>query len=155
MLKFKWRIKILQQRMLGVFLAQDSVFRRNTPVDAQRIIQDADTAVRFRMIEVVTLVLEDGRFAQYGKTVCKAPRHKKLAMILLRQFHGHMLPVSRTLPLRMSTATSSTAPFTQRTSLLCVYGGRWKCSPRITPYDDMLSLSCTKLIFPTFSSNSR
>ena len=95
-LKFKWRIKILQQRMLGVFLAQDSVFRRNTPVDAQRIIQDADTTVRFRMIEVVTLVLEDGRFAQYGKTVRKAPRHKKLAMILLRQLHGHMLPVSRT-----------------------------------------------------------
>lgn len=89
-LKFKWRIKILQQRMLGVFFAQDSVFRRNTPVDAQRIIQDADTTVRFRMIEVVTLVLEDGRFAQYGKTVCKAPWHKKLAMILLRQFHGHM-----------------------------------------------------------------
>ena len=58
-LKFKWRIKILQQRMLGVFLAQDSVFRRNTPVDAQRIIQDADTTVRFRMIEVVTLVLEN------------------------------------------------------------------------------------------------
>ena len=63
--------------MLGVFLAQDSLFRRDTPVDAQRIIQDADTAVRFRVIEVVTLVLEDGRFAQYGKTVRKAPRHKK------------------------------------------------------------------------------
>lgn len=75
-LKFKWRIKILQQRMLGVFFAQDSLFRRDTPVDAQRIIQDADTAVRFRMIEVVALVLEDSRFTQYGEAVCKTARHK-------------------------------------------------------------------------------
>ena len=48
--------------MLGVLLAQDGLFCRNVPVNAQRIIQNADTSVRFRMIEVVTLVLEDGRF---------------------------------------------------------------------------------------------
>ena len=63
--------------MLGVLLAQDGLFCRNVPVNAQRIIQNADTSVRFRMIEVVTLVLEDGRFTQYGKTVRKTARHKK------------------------------------------------------------------------------
>lgn len=84
----KRRIKILQQRMLGILLAQDSLFRRNAPVNTQRIIQNADTTVRFRMIEVVTLVLEDGRFAQYGKTMRKTPRHKKLAMVFFRQFHS-------------------------------------------------------------------
>jgi hypothetical protein len=45
----KWRIKILQQRMLGILLAQDSLFRRNTPVNTQRIIQNADASVRFRI----------------------------------------------------------------------------------------------------------
>ena len=92
----KRRIKILQQRMLGVFLAQDSLLRRNSPVNTQRIIQNADTTVRFRMIEVVTLVLEDGRFAQYGKAMRKAPWHKKLAMVFFRQFHSYMLSVGWT-----------------------------------------------------------
>lgn len=82
--------------MLGVLLAQDGLFCRNVPVNAQRIIQNADTSIRFRMIEVVTLVLEDGRLAQYGKAVRKTARHKKLPMVFFRQFHSHMLSVSRT-----------------------------------------------------------
>lgn len=75
-LKFKRRIKIFHQRMLGVFFAQDGLFRRNAPVNIQRIIQNADASVCFRVIKVVALVLEDGRFAQYGKTVRKTARHK-------------------------------------------------------------------------------
>ena len=43
----KRRIKILQQRMLGVFLTQDSVFRRNTPVNTQRIVQNAVKFLHF------------------------------------------------------------------------------------------------------------
>ena len=106
--------------MLGILLAQDSVFRRNTPVNTQRIIQNADTTVRFRMIEVVTLVLEDGRFAQYGKAVRKTPRHKKLAMVFFRQFHSYMLSVGRTSFADVLQPRPAQHHFTQRTSLLCV-----------------------------------
>ena len=62
--------------MLRVLFAQDGVFGWNAPVNTQRFIQYADTSVRFRMVEIVTLVLEDGCFAQYRKTVGK-PRGMK------------------------------------------------------------------------------
>lgn len=82
--------------MLGILFAQDSLLRRNSPVNTQRIVQNADASVCFRVIEIVALVLEDSRFTQYGKAVRKTPRHKKLAMVFFRQFHSYMLSVSRT-----------------------------------------------------------
>ena len=84
------------------------------------------------MIELITLVLEYSCLGKDSETMCKAFRDKELAMIILGQFHNHMLAVVGD-PLRMSTAISSTLPFTLRTNLLWVKGGRWKCKPRITP----------------------
>ena len=88
-------LKILQQRMSGILFAQNGFFYRNPPVDTQRFIQNADTTVRFGMIEIVALVLEDGCFAQYRKTVGKTLRNEELPMVFFRQFHSHVLSVSR------------------------------------------------------------
>lgn len=57
--------------MLGILLAQDSLFRRNAPINVWRIVRNVDISVYFRMIEVVALVLKDGRFTQYDKSVRK------------------------------------------------------------------------------------
>ena len=58
-------------------------------------------------------------------------------------------------PLRMSTATSHTAPRMTRTSFACECSPACQWSPRRTPREDWLSLSCTKCTGATFSQNSR
>ena len=58
--------------MLCVFLRQQSFICRNAPINAQAIIYDAYATISFWMVELVTLVLEYGRFAQHGKAVCEA-----------------------------------------------------------------------------------
>ena len=93
--EYKRCFKVLQQRMFGILLTQDSFLRRYPPVDVQTFVQDADASVRFRMVEVVTLVLEHRRLAQHGKPVRKALRNEELPVVVLRQLHGHMLPVRR------------------------------------------------------------
>ena len=74
--------------MSGILFAQNGFFYRNPPVDTQRFIQNADTTVRFRMIEIVALVLEDGCFAQYRKSVGETLRDEELAVIVFGQFHA-------------------------------------------------------------------
>ena len=81
--------------MLRVLFTQDRLLRRYAPVDTQAFVQDTDPPVRFRMVEVVTLVLEHRRLAQHRKPVGKALRNKKLSVVLLRQLHCHVLPVRR------------------------------------------------------------
>ena len=82
--------------MLCVFLRQQSFICRNAPINGQAIIYDAYATISFWMVELVTLVLEYGRFAQHGKSVCEATGYKELAVIILGQFYSHMLAVSRT-----------------------------------------------------------
>ena len=79
--------------MLRILPAQYRLVRRDAPVNAQTFVQNADASVRFRMIEVVTLVLEHRRFAQHRKTMSEALRDEELPVIVLRQLHGHVLPV--------------------------------------------------------------
>ena len=116
--------------MPGIFFTQDGMISRYAPVNAKAGIKDADAAVGFGVIKVVTFVLEDGFRTQDGKSVGKAAGNEELAVVVFCQFDCHMLAISGT---SFADATSSTAPFTQRTSLLWVKGGRWKCSPRMTP----------------------
>ena len=47
------------------------------------------------MIELITLILEDGCFAQYSKTVSKSTRHKKLTVIVFSKFNCDVLTISR------------------------------------------------------------
>ena len=55
--------------MLRVFLTQYGVFRGYTPVYTQTAVQDADTPVRFGMVELITFILEHRRLAQHCETV--------------------------------------------------------------------------------------
>lgn len=55
----KWTIKVLQQVMLGIFLREDGMLGWYLPIDAESIIEDADTTISLWVIEVITLVLED------------------------------------------------------------------------------------------------
>ena len=48
------------------------------PIDTEGIIEDADTTIGFRMIEVITLVLEDGGLGEDGEAVGKTLRDKEL-----------------------------------------------------------------------------
>ena len=45
--------------MLRIFLGEISMFCWDLPIDTEGIIEDADSAIGFWMIEVITLVLED------------------------------------------------------------------------------------------------
>ena len=71
--------------MFGILLAHDGFFYGNPPVDAQTFIQDADSPVRFGMVEIIALVLENRRFAQDGKSVGKALGDEELAVIVFRE----------------------------------------------------------------------
>ena len=74
------------------------MLRRDAPVDAERSVEDADAAVGFGMVEVVALVLEDRRLAQYREPVREASWDEKLAVVVLAQFDGHVLPVGGASP---------------------------------------------------------
>ena len=58
LLVFKRTIKVLQYLMFRILLGKISVFRRNAPIDTKRFIQNRDTPISLRVIEVITLILE-------------------------------------------------------------------------------------------------
>ena len=65
----------------------------DAPVDTETAVQDADAAVGFGMVEVITLVLEHSLLAQDSEAVGEPPGDEELAMVVLAQFDGHVLPV--------------------------------------------------------------
>ena len=93
------------------------MFSWDFPINTEGIIKDRDTSTSLWMVEVITLVLED--FRENSETMSKALWNEELTMIIFCQFYSHMLAVSRGA-FTNSTATSSTLPFTQCTSLLGV-----------------------------------
>lgn len=58
----KRSINVLQHRMLRVSLRKISMFCWNLPINTESVVEDADASICFWMIEVITLVLEDGCF---------------------------------------------------------------------------------------------
>ena len=50
---FKRTFKVLQHFMFRILLGKISVFRRNAPIDSERIIQDRDATISLRVIEVI------------------------------------------------------------------------------------------------------
>ena len=82
--------------MLGVFVTEDGMGSGDVPVDTQGVIKDADASVRLGVIELITLVLEDGCLTEDGKAMGKAFGNKELPMVILCQFHCDMLTVCRT-----------------------------------------------------------
>ena len=48
--------------MLRIFFGEIGMFCWDFPIDTERVIEDADTSISLRMIEVITFVLEDCSF---------------------------------------------------------------------------------------------
>ena len=69
------------------------MFGWDFPINTEAIIKDRDTSIGFRMIEVITLVLEDGGLGEDGEAVGKALWDEELAMIVFCQFYSHMLAI--------------------------------------------------------------
>ena len=65
----------------------------NSPIDAESIIEDADTSICLWVIEVITLVLEDGCFLEDSETMSKALWNEELAMIIFCQLYSYMLAI--------------------------------------------------------------
>lgn len=79
--------------MLGVLIAQKRTLHRDAPVYAQRFIQDAYATIGLGVVELVTLVLEDGGLAEYGEAVGEALRDEELAMVVFGEFYSYVLTV--------------------------------------------------------------
>lgn len=74
----KWTIEVLEEGMVGVLLGEDGMIGGDVPIDAEGVIEDADTSISLGMIELITLVLEYRCVAQHCKAVGKAFRDEKL-----------------------------------------------------------------------------
>ncbi len=81
--------------MSRILIREQRTFRWDFPVYAQRIILDGYTAICFRRIKIIALILKDGCFAQHCKTVSEATRDKELTVVVLRQLYGDMTAISR------------------------------------------------------------
>ena len=82
--------------MARILFRQDGLVGGDAPVNAQRIVENADARVGLRVIELVTLILEHGRGRQHGKAVGKTLGDEELAVVVLGEFHGNMLSVGGT-----------------------------------------------------------
>ena len=65
-------------------------------IDAEGLVENGDSTVCLRCVEIVAFVLEHSCLAQHRKSVRKSMGDKELAVIVLRQFHGDVLAVCRT-----------------------------------------------------------
>ena len=63
------------------------------PIDTEGIIEDRDTSICFRMVEVITLVLEDGCLRKNGESMGKALWDEELDMVIFCQLYCHMLAI--------------------------------------------------------------
>ena len=85
--------EVLEEGVAGVFVAEDGLGGGDAPVDAEGVVEDADASVGLGVVELVTLVLEDGGLAQYGEAVGEALRDKELAVVVFGEFYGYVLAV--------------------------------------------------------------
>ena len=56
----EWRIEVFQHCMLCIFLREIGMLCRDSPIDAEGIIKNANATICLWVIEVITLVLKDG-----------------------------------------------------------------------------------------------
>lgn len=76
--------------MTEVFVREDGLLGRDSPVDAQALVENADASVGLRMVELVALVLEDRRVAKHCESVCEAFGDEELPVVVFRQLDGHV-----------------------------------------------------------------
>ena len=82
--------------MTCILFRQDGLVGWDTPVDAQRIVKNADARIGLRVIKLVTLILEYSRGRQHGKTMSKALGNEELKVVVFGEFYGNMLSVGGT-----------------------------------------------------------
>ena len=71
--------------MFSILLAKVGFICGNMPINAKASIQDTDATINLRMVEFITLILENSGLTQHCETVGKTTRHKELAMVIFRQ----------------------------------------------------------------------
>lgn len=81
--------------MFQVLVTEDGITDGDFPVNAQRIIGNADSSFREMIVVVVALVLEYSLRAEHGKAMRETFRDKKLEMVLLGEFHSYVFSVCR------------------------------------------------------------
>lgn len=81
--------------MPEILLRQNGLIGRDSPVDSQTLVQNAYPSIRFRVVELIALVLEDRGLAKDGEAVGKAARDEELPVVFLRELNGDVLPVGR------------------------------------------------------------
>ena len=71
------------------------MFCRYLPINTKAIIKDRNTSICLWMIEVITLVLEDGSLGEDSEAMGKALWNEELDMIVFCQLYCNMLTISR------------------------------------------------------------
>ena len=79
--------------MLRIFFGEIGMFGWDFPINAEGIIKDADTSICLWMIEVITLVLEDGGLGEDGEAMGKALWDEEQDMIVFCQLYSYMLAI--------------------------------------------------------------
>ena len=87
----KWRIEILEQGMLHIFLGKQRFVCGDLPINAQTVIEDADASVGLWGVEVITLVLEDYFICKNNKTMSETSRDEELTVIIFCKFNCDIL----------------------------------------------------------------
>lgn len=120
--ELKRRLEVAEERVLGILVGEIGMSGRNAPVNAERVIQNRDTSVRLRMVEIVALVLENRRLGKDGEAVGETPRNEGLQVIVFRKFHGHMPAVGRRAFADVESDVKHPAPDTAHKLAL----GKWR-----------------------------
>lgn len=93
-LDLKRTLELAEPRVPEVLVRQYGLVGGDSPVDSEALVQNAYAAVGFRVVELVTFVLEDGALAQYCEAVCKAFGNEELPVVVFRQLHRDALSVT-------------------------------------------------------------
>lgn len=79
--------------MFRIFLRKICLISGYAPINTKAFIKDGYTTIYFRVIELITLVLENCGLTQYGKAMSKSTRDKELEVIVLSKFNSDVLTV--------------------------------------------------------------
>ena len=93
-LGLKRTLELGKPRVPEVLVRQYGLVGWDSPVYSQTLIQNAYAPVSFRVVELVAFVLEDRSLGQDGKAVGEALGNEELPVVVLREFHRDVLPIS-------------------------------------------------------------
>ena len=82
--------------MSGILGGKNRLICRNLPIDPDLRVIPCYCSLILRRIQIVALILENSLLGKDAESMCKPARHKKLTMIVLRQFHRNVFTKCRT-----------------------------------------------------------